>query len=307
MSDKIVWVSGSGGTVLKTINSGKTWTSVGPSLSVNDTALEFRDVQAFSSHQAVILSIGEGTDSRVYVTKDGGKTWKLSFQNQEPTAFYDCLAFENQRHGMAVSDPVNGKFRLIETFDGGETWNIVDDTFMPPALPGEFAFSASGTCIDFKSGKWYLAAGGVDPGRIFRSLDDKGRKWEVIDTPITGSAAGGVFSVRFHDSKNGIALGGDFEKPTGALNNAAFSSDGGKSWEGAKSFPGGYRSGGDWIGGLTAAAVAVGPTGSDFSWDGGRNWKAFDNGSFDAVECVDWYVCWASGAKGRVARLGLEW
>ena len=50
-------------------------------------------------------------------------------------------------------------------------------------------------------------------------------------------------------------------------------------------------------------ALAVGPTGSDVSYDAGRTWKRFDTGSFDAVDCTSDGACWASGEKGRVARL----
>lgn len=267
-------------------------------------ALEFRDIQAWSAERAVILSIGEATDSRIYLTEDGGKTWNLSFTNQEAAAFYDCIAFENPKHGMAMSDPVDGKFRLIETVNGGKSWKIVDSSGMPPALEGEFGFAASGTCLEVASGRWYLASGGVDPGRIFRSGD--GYHWKVSNSSIAGDAGGGVFSVRFRDSKHGIALGGDFENPTGAVDNAAWSKDGGATWEKALVFPGGYRSGSSWVPGLWDAALAVGPTGSDFTLDGGKSWHAFDNGTFDNVECIGGLVCWASGEKGRIARLTLK-
>jgi hypothetical protein len=68
----------------------------------------------------------------------------------------------------------------------------------------------------------------------------------------------------------------------------------------SKTVPGEYRSGSAWARGDTA--LAVGPTGSDLSFDGGRTWKKFDTGSFDAVECVG-SACWASGEQGRVATL----
>ncbi|KAI0406546.1 oxidoreductase [Xylaria palmicola] len=304
VSDKVAWVSGTNGTVLRTTNGGESWTPVGPSLSLEDAGLEFRDIEAWSVHKAVILSIGEGTDSRIYSTKDGGATWTRSFTNREATAFYDCVAFENPRHGMAMSDPVDGKFRLIETFDGGETWDIVDPAGMAPALDGEAGFAASGTCLETAAGRWYIASGGIDPGRIFRSVD--GHRWEVSNSSIAGGAAGGVFSVRFRDARHGIAVGGDFQAPGGAVNNAAWSQDGGKTWIRATSFPDGYRSGSSWVQGLLHTAIAVGPTGSDFTVDGGRTWHGFDNGTFDSVECLRGAVCWASGQGGRVARLSLR-
>jgi hypothetical protein len=304
VSDQVVWVAGTGGTVLRTVNGGSTWANVSPLLAPeNATTFEFRDIQAWSANVAVALSIGEGNASRIYLTRDGGENWKRAFVNDEPTAFYDCLAFENTRHGLALSDPVNGKFRLIETWDGGATWDIVDSEGIPPALSGEFGFAASGTCIEAAAGRWYIASGGVDPGRIFQS--DDGHWWKVSNSSLAGGATAGVFSVRFRDAKNGIAVGGDFERLIVNVNVAAWSRNGGISWHKADSSPGGYRSGVSWIPSRGRSAIAVGPSGSDITFDGGQNWRVIDNGTFDAVDCVSGNVCWASGSRGRIARLDL--
>ncbi|KAF2025959.1 Oligoxyloglucan reducing end-specific cellobiohydrolase [Setomelanomma holmii] len=301
VSEKVVWVSGTAGTVLRTTNGGLTWINVSPNpLPENATTFEFRDIQAYSAKVAITLSIGEGNASRIYLTVDGGKSWKPTFINSEPTAFYDCMAFEDRRHGLAMSDPVDGKFRLIETWNGGATWDLVDPSGMPAALAGEFGFAASGTCIEAAAGRWYIASGGVDPGRIFRSKD--GHDWKVSNSSIAGGPAAGVFSVRFRDARHGIAVGGDYEKPTGNVNISTWSQNGGASWVTSKSFPAGYRSGVSWVPGQRDIAVAVGTSGSDITFDGGRNWHTIDNGTFDAVECVE-RACWASGSQGRVGRL----
>ncbi|KAF2642412.1 Oligoxyloglucan reducing end-specific cellobiohydrolase [Massarina eburnea CBS 473.64] len=306
VSNRIAWVSGTSGTILRTTNGGASWINLSPPFAgENASDFQFRDIQAWSEKSAVTLSIGEGNASRIYVTKDGGKNWKKTFVNEEAAAFYDCLAFENEKHGLALSDPVDGKFRLIETWNGGTSWKTVDPEGIPAALTGEFGFAASGTCIEAAAGRWYIASGGVDPGRIYRSND--GHHWEVSNqSSIAGGAAAGVFSVRFRDEKHGVAVGGDYEKPTGNANNAAWSKDGGKSWVKAGSFPGGYRSGVSWVPGRRDVAVAVGTSGSDITLDAGKNWHGIGNGTFDAVECVSRHVCWASGAKGRVARLELS-
>lgn len=309
VSSHIAWVSGTNNTVLRTLDGGHTWTSVGPTPNTT-TPLEFRDIEAYSALTAVILSIGAGSSSRIYITHDGGLSWSPTFVNTDPDAFYDCMAFATPAHGLAVSDPVGGKFRVLETRDAGRSWRVLDPAGMPAALSGEAGFAASGTCVEAAAGRWYLASGGVDPGRVFRSADG-GRRWDVANSSIAGGEAGGVFSVRFRDARHGVAVGGDFEVPTGHEDNAAWSADGGRTWTPAERFPGGYRSGAAWVeegllgGGLggRGVALAVGPTGSDFTVDGGRCWHGFDNGTFDSVECVRGGVCWASGQDGRVARL----
>lgn len=301
VSSKVAWVAGSNATVLRTLDGGASWDSVGPLLTGLDALLEFRDVQAFSAQKAVVLSIGTGSDSRIYVTTDGGSSWDLAFENDNEVAFYNCMDFETPERGLAVSDPVDGKFRLAETLDGGLTWAVVDPEGMPQALEGEFQFSASGTCLAEAAGRWYIASGGIDPGRVFRS--ENGYDWQVAGGGIAGTPSGGVFSVQFRDQKHGIALGGDFEAPTGNLDNAAYSTDGGETWQSAKKFPSGYRSGSSFVPFIPNVALAVGPTGSDVTIDGGRTWHGFDNGSFHAVECLSPFACWASGAQGRIAKL----
>ncbi|EFQ34491.1 oxidoreductase [Colletotrichum graminicola] len=304
VSDKIAWVSGTGGTVLRTVDGGAPWESVGPELTGADIELQFRDVQAFSAEKAIILSIGEGADSRIYITTNGGGSWTQTFSNAEPTAFYNCVDFENEERGIAVSDPVDGKFRLIETVDGGDSWHAVDLSGMAPALQGEFGFAASGTCMSTAAGRWYVASGGVDPGRVLRSPD--GHHWEASASVIAGGASAGVFSVRFRDAYQGIATGGDFNVANGSAHTSAWPDNGGETWTASEVFPGGYRSGASWAPGLCGVAVAVGPSGSDITFDGGRTWKTFDTGSFDSVECLSSRVCWASGSAGRVGKLTLK-
>src|SRR5439155_16459274 len=106
VSASVAWASGSAGTVLRTTDGGRSWQQVGPP---DAAQLQFRDIKAFSAQRAVILSIGPGESSRVYRTTDGGAHWTRGFTNDDPNAFYDCLDFFDQQHGLAMSDPVNGK------------------------------------------------------------------------------------------------------------------------------------------------------------------------------------------------------
>jgi photosystem II stability/assembly factor-like uncharacterized protein len=296
VSSSVAWVAGSAGTVLRTVDGGRHWASVGPA---DASALEFRDIEAFDARHAVALTIGEGTDSRIYTTSDGGRHWTQTFQNDEPAAFYDCMTFLDPRHGLALSDPVNGKFRILATSDGGRHWAVQSPTGMPAALTGEFAFAASGTCLVSTRGKAYFASGGGATSRIFSSADF-GRSWKVVDSPLPSGASAGIYSLAFADPSHGIAVGGDYVTPTAAPDGSAYLS--GHRWTVSKTVPGEYRSGAAWVG-HGPVALTVGPTGSDVSWDGGRNWKAFDSGSFDAVMCAHDGACWASGEQGRVARL----
>jgi photosystem II stability/assembly factor-like uncharacterized protein len=305
VSRKIAWVSGTEGTVLRTGDGGRTWKDVSPGGDTGE--LEFRDIEAWDSLHAVILSIGSGGDSRIYRTDDGGRTWKEGFRNRSKAAFYDCLGFWDRRHGLAMSDPVRGKFRILSTSDGGRSWTERPRSGMPDALEGEFGFAASGTCLITagKSDAW-IASGGA-AARVYRSTD-RGKSWTVTDTPVVRSDAGGIFSLAARDPQTLVAVGGDFEKPNKSADTAAYSRDGGVTWTAGGDLDG-YRSGSDFLpptaatGTPSLGVIAVGPTGTNVSFDGGVTWKDVRRGAFDSVECTGDGACWASGSDGRVGLL----
>ncbi|WP_405542211.1 oxidoreductase [Streptomyces phaeochromogenes] len=301
VSRNTAWLAGSKGTVLRTADGGKNWRNVSPPGAAE---LEFRDIEAFDGRRAVVLAIGEGEASRVFRTEDGGATWTESFRNTDAKAFYDCITFFDSRHGLAMSDPVDGKFRILSTRDGGRSWKVLPSADMPAAQPGEAGFAASGQClVSSGSRDVWLATGGAAHARVLHS-SDRGLTWTVTDTPIpAGDPARGVFAVAFRDRTHGIAVGGDYRADQASPQAAATSRDGGRTWTTAGTPPPAYRSGVTWLPHSRTSALAVGPTGTDLTTDGGRTWRTVDTGSYDTVDCTPDRACWASGEKGRVARL----
>ncbi|MFJ8545629.1 WD40/YVTN/BNR-like repeat-containing protein [Streptomyces sp. NPDC093586] len=301
VSRHTAWVAGSRGTVLRTTDGGGTWRDVSPP---GAEELEFRDVEAFDARRAVALSIGEGEASRVYRTDDGGATWTESFRNTDPRAFYDCLTFFDHRHGLAVSDPVDGKFRILSTGDGGRSWTVLPSAGMPAAQDGEAGFAASGQCLVASGPKdVWLATGGAARARVLHSAD-RGLTWTASDAPVpAGDPARGVFALAFRDRVHGLAVGGDYRPDQASPSPAARTTDGGRTWRPAGTPPPAYRSGIAWLPHSRTAALAVGPTGTDLTTDGGRTWRTVDTGSYDTVDCTPDLACWASGERGRVARL----
>lgn len=228
VSDKIIWASGTGGTVIRTIDGGKAWKVM---IVPGAEKLDFRDVEAFDAKTAYVLSIGNGEDSRIYKTVDAGETWKLQFKNKKTKAFFDAIACWDKANCIAMSDPVDGHYLLISTTDGGETWKPLVGNKMPAAKDGEAAFAASGTCL-ITQGKnnAFIVSGGND-ARVFRS-SDRGVTWNLADTPIVkGTSGSGIFSIAMFDAKNGIIVGGNYEKPNEAKDNLAFTIDGGETWK----------------------------------------------------------------------------
>lgn len=299
VSDQVAWVSGEHGGVLRTTDGGESWQDVSPRGRGN---LAFRDIEAFDADHAVVLSIGPGELSRVYRTNDGGQTWTQRFRATDPNAFYDCMAFSGSGRGLALSDPVDGRFQLALTTDRGRHWRVWAPRSMPEALPGEFAFAASGTCI--VSGQYrnfWFVTGGVDRPRIFSSTDG-GRTWSAETIVMRGGPSGGIYSVDFRGRSKGVMVGGAFDDPTNGDEASAYLNYTSGEWFQSLLPVLGYRSGVSFIPHTTNTAIAVGPTGSDVSINGGRAWSNFDDAAYDSISCSP-TGCWASGPDGRVARL----
>jgi photosystem II stability/assembly factor-like uncharacterized protein len=297
VSAQVAWVSGTKGTYARTTDGGKTW-AVG---TVPGAAkLDFRDVKAFGETTAYLLSAGPGAASRIYKTADGGKTWALQFTNPDSDAFFDALAFWDGRNGLALSDPVKGQFRLLATDDGGTSWKPLSPITLPPALPNEGAFAASGTCLVAHGTQdvWF-ATGGAKVARVFHSTD-RGRNWTVSETPVTaGTESAGILSLAFRDRNHGVIAGGDYRKPHDAGATAAVTADGGRTWTRVeRPFP--FRSCVAWA---KDRWVAVGTSGSDFSADGGATWKPLDHNNYNSVGFAATGQGWAVGPGGRIARL----
>jgi photosystem II stability/assembly factor-like uncharacterized protein len=303
---RTAWVTGGSATdggpgrVFRTTDGGRTWKDVSPP----DTAgLLFRDVEARSARVAVILAIGPGDASRIYRTSDGGRTWDTAFVNDDPAAFYDCLAFyPGGRRGLALSDPVDGRFRILSTRDSGRSWSVLPSDGMPDAST-EAGFAASGDCLVTTGRTAYFGSGG-GASRIFRS-DDFGLTWTATDSTIPAGDAAGVFALTFRTPWQGIAVGGDFSDPADGVDAVATTHDG-RTW----------RSAGDlthlaedvaYLPGRRRSLIATGESGdvrgTSISDDGGRTWTHVSTDGYHALDCTYDGSCWAAGADGRVARL----
>lgn len=297
----IAWASGLNGTFAVTTDGGETWRT---GVVAGAETLQFRDVEGVNARVAYLLSAGVGTDSRIYKTVDGGETWTLQFQNQDPNGFYDCFAFWTQKRGITMADAVNGRFPVVRTTDG-ETWQDIGDR-LPPAQAGEAAFAASGTCAATHGGqRGWLATGAAAEARILRTIDG-GDTWAASNLPIVhGTSSSGAFSVDFRDPFHGIVGGGELASPGAFLDNVARSSDGGATWHLAASptFPGAIY-GLTYVRGRHTTVVATGPGGVSWSPDEGDTWYPIERlTNFWAVAFASPQAGWLVGTEGRIVKL----
>lgn len=299
VSDSVAWASGSGGMVLRTTDAGTTWQQ--RPIPGADT-LDFRDIQAFDDQKALVLSAG--LPATIYLTKDGGQTWEQTYFSNEPGTFYDAMDFWNDQEGIAFGDAVEGRLLILKTQDGGASWQPLPYAQRPIALPGQGGFAASGTCLRTVGEKQvYIGLGGIEAS-LFYSFD-KGETWQKTITPLqSGVPTAGIFSIDFLNKNEGLMVGGDYRGDSLTNINAAYTTDAGHSWFPlrAEHKPKGYRSAVAFL--QNGWVLAVGRESADYRKVGDEQFTTME-GQYYAVSVTEnGESAWASGAQGRVARLG---
>lgn len=268
------WACGRWGTVLHTVDGGKTWSRQETGTEYTLSSISFVDKQK---------GWAVGDEGTVIHTADGGKTWK---KQKSPVPFFLMdVFFVSATKGWIVTE----RTHILNTEDGGKTWKVQfrEDDFILKAI--SFADSQNGWAVGeygliyhTRDGgkKWVKEAGGfgvseetgdivADPylfdvmaidsqtawgvgqeGRVTRTIDG-GKTWKKVET---GASKINLFCIA-GDKRNTISVGGD-----GIF---LSSTDGAKIWKTPKLDPPITYS---WIYGLssrgTSGFVAVGAEGA---------------------------------------------
>lgn len=291
------WVTGSKGTVMRTLDAGKTWIRISVP---NSDELDFRDVEIPVAGTVLLMAAGPGKASKLLRSVDAGKSWELVLQNLNPDGFFDGMDFdETGKHGVLYGDPINGRLDLHVTHDGGATWKPMPMSSRPALKEGEYGFAASGTGITINNSVVYVATGGA-VARVWRSAD-WGQSWNVATTPVrAGDASSGIFSMGFLDANVGLVVGGDYTQPELSEGNLASSTDGGKTWVALPKVKLEHKACLRSLG--QNGVVACGRTGVNISWDAGKTWQPVDSGGYYTVAVDDGgRIAYFAGSDGRVA------
>ncbi|MBE7178018.1 MAG: oxidoreductase [Mucilaginibacter polytrichastri] len=290
VNDRIAWASGTQGYVGITKDGGDHWAWA--QVPGMDT-LDFRDIEAFSDQKAVIMS--SGTPAVILTTENGGKSWEKRYFSNKPEIFLDEMDFADEKTGTILGDPVNGKFLLMNTLDGGKTWTEAN---APEAQEGEACFAASGTGIRYTGKNRIAFATGGSVARVF--IGD-GKKWIVKTVPVVqGKGSQGIFSFATQQDE-WLFVGGDYIQPnarekagvriSGLLKNAP---------EIAASPVNGYRSCVEFLG--VKKALATGPGGTELSTDGGKSWKKLGENGYHVCRKAKKSKLVLLAGSGKLAR-----
>lgn len=295
VDDKIVWVSGSNGTVGKSLDGGLSWEW----MTVKGfEKTDFRDIEAFDEKTAVIMGISE--PAHILKTFNGGESWKLVYADSTKGIFLDAMEFFFDGRGVVIGDPINGRMYMARTIDNGSNWQRTNPDKLPALAEGEAFFASSGTNIRPLN---YDESVIVTSGKRSR-LYLRGR---LIDMPITqGGESTGANSVAVWYKRNKadkiVVIGGDFSKDTVRTNNCYFTTNLGKTWQAPKEGPHGYRSCVEFIDKNTL--IACGTSGVDISKNGALNWQRISPKSLHVCRRAKAGTSvFLAGSNGTIAKL----
>jgi photosystem II stability/assembly factor-like uncharacterized protein len=203
VSQSIAWAAGNEAQVLTTTNGGTTWKPVGGGAIGN---ADIYVVNALDANTAFVSTTPD-TATFIYRTTNAGTTWKNVFALNG--GFIDGIKMFDASNGIAVGDPVGGKWTVLKTTDGGAAWAHVATE---PLQVGQEAGWNNSLATFGASDVWF----GTSSAKVYRSTDG-GATWFSSRLPFTNSV-----SVNFSSPLYGLA-GSD----SGA---AARTTDGGVTW-----------------------------------------------------------------------------
>lgn len=181
--------------VYRSLDGGKSWENLGlrESEHVGRIAIDPRD-----SGVAWVAAQGPlwrgGGDRGLYVTRDGGKTWKQVLPVDEWTGANDVLldprdpdvilatTWQRQRHTWTLVDGGPGS-ALWKSTDGGKTWRKITSGLPDGVHLGRIGLAR---CPSRPDTVYAIVEAAEGKGGVFRSLDN-GETWEKRSDYVSGS------------------------------------------------------------------------------------------------------------------------
>jgi photosystem II stability/assembly factor-like uncharacterized protein len=211
--------------------------------------------------------------------------------------FLDGMDFFGKT-GFMMGDPLNEQFSLYHSKDAGKNWTVCEGKIT--AQKGEAGYAASGTNVQVLNDSTYLFISGGSINRLHRS-SDSGKTWTSTIVPFNTGEGIGAFSICFKNQLEGIAVGGDYQKPLIKEKTIFKTIDGGLTWTEIRSGNRGFRS---CVYLKNEIYYACGTNGIDYSKDGGQTWFNLINGNFFAITSDDDFL-YATCPKSTVLKIKL--
>ena len=136
----------------------------------------------------VIVNTPENTGN-IYKTTDSGLTWSLVYD--DVSAYSGKFAFYNEGLGMAVCTTWGYQMKVLQTMDGGSSWNEISQSWIPNGAANSIIYTSQTDALILGS-----------KGMIFRT-NDGGQGWQPAYSSLF---SGEIFEARFPTEEVGYVL-----------------------------------------------------------------------------------------------------
>lgn len=287
VNDQVLWAGGNAGAVTRTTDGGQHWFDVSSATISGD----IYNISAADANLAFVTTT-PSTTTFIYRTTDGGASWAQVYS--QSGGFIDAIHMFDVTNGLAMGDPVGGKWTILRTTDGGASWYRIATE--PNQVGGEAGWNNAMAWTDANHG-WF----GTNSNKVYRTTDG-GATWLSASTTGANSV-----SVSFADNLNGMV---GYSLTSASTSLMARTTNGGSSWiavTGASS--------------STSAYVGAAP-GSSYVWyrDAANNMRRSVQGGtsgtwqtqylppitgiVSALAFLDSSTGWASTESGEIMKLG---
>lgn len=222
VSNTVAWAAGLSGCIRRTTDGGTTWTSVGGS---GFDSIAVMGIEALDANNAWIATVKTRNPWGTYIhrTTNGGATWTTGYANHDPAAFLDAIKMFDTTFGIALGDPVGGRWMILSTGDGGDNWDRI--TTEPNQIGTEVGANNGLATID-DTHIWFTP--GFYSNRVYRTTDGT-QTWSYSTLPFTYFTQ----AIKFLDTQVGVVGGYDASiwPPSDSMASAAArTTDGGATW-----------------------------------------------------------------------------
>jgi photosystem II stability/assembly factor-like uncharacterized protein len=214
-----IYATNTGGMVIKRVSSETKWERISKPDPKLHSATYFRYIE-FANDEigyAVSEAFSETEHgSRIFQTQDGGKTWKMVYENILSGMPFDLLVIDEKTAIVAMNDEY-----ILRTEDGGKTWKpqelestgktIKEDDWIDLKNNGASDLTLSNGIV------WVVG----EKGSLYYS-DDKGKTWKRPDKMPDSIRQQELKSIAFSTDGKGVAVG-----ENGYI---IISEDNGKTW-----------------------------------------------------------------------------
>jgi photosystem II stability/assembly factor-like uncharacterized protein len=278
IADSTGVIAGNNGTVYISNDNGTSWQQINTGISGLGSTLSVIDIV---SRDTIYLANSYGN---FYKSTDRGRTW---ISSNVPSYSFQCLSFLNSKIGFA------GGSYILETTDGGQTWQKPDTARIQPSgitgirfqdVKNGYACEAFDSVIVTHDGgqTWRssptwpgqanalcivndtLSLVGGEDGFLYRS-SDSGHSYSSVAPPNSMKDGNGLYAITFISPDTGFAAG--------MLGRILKTNDGGNTW---KTYSPTYIP-------VTAAAFPTTSTGYMTTWNnvyktsnGGQTWDSLN-------------------------------